>query len=243
MGGRGTRRTPELRLVAQLDGRTAGWAALSPYSDRCCYRGVAEDSVYVASWAQGRGVGRGLLDELIARSEAAGIWTLQAGIFPENKASLRLHLGCGFRLVGVRERIGELNGVWRDVLLLERRSEVIGMTKVEAVVIRERIETVIDAVEEETGHVGVTVIEAVGHGRERGVTHEYRGRVFESRFLPKALLDLRRRRREGRRGRRGDRRGGAQRQRVGRRPRVDDARSTTSRTTERACSLEEVEVG
>ena len=89
------------------------------------------------------------------------------------------------------------------------------MTKVEAVVIRERIETVIDAVEEETGHVGVTVIEAVGHGRERGVTHEYRGRVFESRFLPKALLDLRRRRREGRRSRRRDRRGGAQRQRVG----------------------------
>ena len=158
------------------------------YSDRCCYSGVAEDSVYVASWAQGRGIGRGLLEELIARSEAAGIWTLQAGIFPENKASLRLHLGCGFRLIGVRERIGELDGVWRDVLLLERRSRGDGMTKVEAVVIRERIETVIDAVEEETGHVGVTVIEAVGHGRERGVTHEYRGRVFESRFLPKALL-------------------------------------------------------
>jgi len=114
------------RLLAELDGRAAGWAALSPTSDRCCYRGVAEDSVYVASWAQGRGVGRGLLEELIARSEAAGIWTLQAGIFPENKASLRLHLGCGFRLVGVRERLGELSGVWRDVLLLERRSEVTG---------------------------------------------------------------------------------------------------------------------
>ncbi len=116
----------DMRLVAQLDGRTAGWAALSATSDRCCYSGVAEDSVYVASWAQGRGIGRGLLDELIARSEAAGIWTLQAGIFPENKASLRLHLGCGFRLIGARERIGELNGVWRDVLLLERRSEVTG---------------------------------------------------------------------------------------------------------------------
>jgi phosphinothricin acetyltransferase len=116
----------EHRLVAELDGRIAGWAALVPYSDRCCYSGVAEDSVYVASWAQGQGVGRALLEELIALSEGAGIWTVQAGIFPENKASLRLHLGCRFRLVGVRERIGELNGVWRDVLLLERRSEVKG---------------------------------------------------------------------------------------------------------------------
>ena len=114
----------EVRLLAELDGETAGWAALSPFSDRCCYRGVAENSVYVAAWARGRGVGRELLEELIRRSEAAGIWTLQAGIFPENKASLRLHLVCGFRLVGVRERLGELNGVWRDVLLLERRSEV-----------------------------------------------------------------------------------------------------------------------
>ena len=116
----------EHRLVADLDGRMAGWAGLVPYSDRWCYRGVAEDSVYVASWAQGKGVGRALLEKLIALSEEAGIWTLQAGIFPEIKASLRLHLGCGFRLVGVRERIGELNGVWRDVLLLERRSEVKG---------------------------------------------------------------------------------------------------------------------
>ena len=116
----------EIRLLAGLDGRAAGWAALSATSDRCCYAGVAEDSVYVASWAQGRGVGRALLQELIARAEAAGIWTLQAGIFPENKASVRLHLGCGFRLVGVRERLGELHGVWRDVLLLERRSEAIG---------------------------------------------------------------------------------------------------------------------
>jgi L-amino acid N-acyltransferase YncA len=97
-----------------------------PVSDRGCYRGVAENSVYVASWAQGRGVGRGLLDALIARSEADGIWTLTAGIFPENKASVRLHLGCGFRLVGVRERIGELHGEWRDVLMFERRSEVVG---------------------------------------------------------------------------------------------------------------------
>jgi L-amino acid N-acyltransferase YncA len=116
----------DVRLVAELEGRTVGWAALSATSSRCCYRGVAENSVYVASPAQGQGVGRALLEELIARSEAAGIWTLVAGIFPENKASVRLHLGCGFRLVGVRERLGELNGVWRDVLLLERRSGVVG---------------------------------------------------------------------------------------------------------------------
>jgi L-amino acid N-acyltransferase YncA len=114
----------EHRLIAELEGETAGWAALAPVSDRCCYSGVAENSVYVAAWARGRGVGRELLEELIRCSEAAGIWTLQAGIFPENKASLRLHLVCGFRLVGVRERLGELNGIWRDVLLLERRSEV-----------------------------------------------------------------------------------------------------------------------
>jgi len=116
----------EHRLVAELEGAVVGWAALSPVSERCCYGGVAELSVYVAEEVRGRGVGRELLEELIRRSEAAGIWTLQAGIFPENKPSLRLHLVCGFRLVGVRERLGELNGVWRDVLLLERRSEVAG---------------------------------------------------------------------------------------------------------------------
>jgi len=117
---------PDIRVVAELDGRIAGWCALSPTSERRCYRGVAEESVYVAGWAQGRGVGRALLEEVIGRAEDAGIWTLQAGIFPENKPSLRLHLGCGFRLVGVRERLGESGGIWRDVLLLERRSEVIG---------------------------------------------------------------------------------------------------------------------
>jgi phosphinothricin acetyltransferase len=115
----------ELRLVAELEDKTAGWAALAPSSPRDCYRGVAEDSVYVATWAQGQGVGRALLEGLIERSEAAGIWTLEAGIFPENKASVRLHLGCGFRLIGVQERLGELNGEWRDVLLLERRSGVV----------------------------------------------------------------------------------------------------------------------
>jgi L-amino acid N-acyltransferase YncA len=116
----------DIRLVAVRDGRVAGWAALAAKSERACYRGVAENSVYVAAAQQGRGIGRALLDELIARSEAAGIWTLEAGIFPENKASLRLHLGCGFRLVGVRERLGEARGEFRDVLLLERRSEVNG---------------------------------------------------------------------------------------------------------------------
>lgn len=116
----------EHRLVAKSDGQIAGWAALSPTSDRCCYAGVAENSVYVAEWARGRGVGRVLLEELIARSEAAGIWTLTAGVFPENTASVRLHLVCGFRLVGVRERLGVVDGHWRDVLLLERRSELVG---------------------------------------------------------------------------------------------------------------------
>jgi len=115
-----------IRVVAEVDGRVAGWAALAPTSSRRCYRGVAEDSVYVATWAQGRGVGRALLERVIELSEAAGIWTVRAGILPENKASVRLHLGCGFRLVGVHERLGESNGEWRDVLLLERRSEVVG---------------------------------------------------------------------------------------------------------------------
>ncbi len=115
-----------LRLVAERDGEVVGWAALSAVSDRCVYQGVAEVSVYVADAARGAGVGRALLEELVARSEADGIWTLQAGVFPENEASLRLHRACGFREVGVRERLGELGGVWRDVLLLERRSARVG---------------------------------------------------------------------------------------------------------------------
>ena len=117
---------PALRLVAELDGGLAGWAALSPVSERCCYAGVADESVYVAARFRSRGVGGALLDVLVPRSERAGIWTLQAGIFPENEPSLRLHRGAGFRQVGVRERLGRLDGVWRDVLLLERRSEVVG---------------------------------------------------------------------------------------------------------------------
>lgn len=109
------------RLVADIDDAACGWAALSPVSERCAYSGVAEDSVYVSSTARGRGVGRALLDALLRSADAGDIWTLQAGIFPENTASVRLHLRCGFRVVGTRERLGSLNGVWRDVLLLERR--------------------------------------------------------------------------------------------------------------------------
>jgi len=117
---------PELRLVAERDGAIVGWAALSPASARHCYRGVGEVSVYVAGEARGDGLGRTLLDELVERSENAGYWTLTAGVFPENEASLRLHKACGFREVGVRERIGEAGGVWRDVALLERRSRLVG---------------------------------------------------------------------------------------------------------------------
>jgi L-amino acid N-acyltransferase YncA len=113
---------PEHRLVGELDGRVVGWAALSPTSRRRCYEGVVEDSVYVAGSARGRGVGQALLSELVARSERAGIWTIQTGIFPENTASQALHGACGFRVVGLRERIGRLDGRWRDVVLLERRS-------------------------------------------------------------------------------------------------------------------------
>lgn len=113
---------PSLRLVAVADGSVVGWAALSPYSDRRCYRGVAEESVYVAASARGSGVGRALLETLIERAAADGYWTLLAGVFPENAASLALHTACGFRVVGRHERLGERDGVWRDVLLLERAS-------------------------------------------------------------------------------------------------------------------------
>lgn len=109
-----------------LDGPVAGWAALSPVSERCVYGGVAEVSVYVDPAAQGRGVGRTLLAGLVEESEAAGLWTLQAGVFPENPRSLDLHERAGFRVVGRRERLGARNGVWRDVVLLERRSNIVG---------------------------------------------------------------------------------------------------------------------
>ena len=114
------------RLVARSGDALVGWAAVSPVSDRCAYGGVAEISVYVAEAARGKGIGGRLLSALVAASEATGIWTLQAGIFPENRASIAVHLASGFREVGRRERLGRLKGVWRDVLMLERRSSVVG---------------------------------------------------------------------------------------------------------------------
>ncbi len=114
------------RLVGEMDSVIVGWAALSPTSKRAVYRGVTEVSVYVAGVARGQGVGRALLAALVEQSEAAGIWTLQAGIFPENASSVHLHEQAGFRIVGRRERIGQMHGVWRDVLLMERRSRVVG---------------------------------------------------------------------------------------------------------------------
>ena len=120
-------RLPEPRLVAEVgDGMVVGWAVLSPVSSRCVYGGVAEVSVYVAEEVRGRGVGTALLGELVRRSEDSGLWTLQAGIFPENRATVALHRKHGFREVGRRERIGKMGGRWRDTLLLERRSEVVG---------------------------------------------------------------------------------------------------------------------
>jgi phosphinothricin acetyltransferase len=110
---------PEHRFVAEEDGDVVGWVAVVPYSRRAVYRGVGEESVYVAERARGRGVGKALLDAVIASARAGGLWTLQAGIFPDNVASLELHRRAGFREVGVRERIGRLDGVWRDVVLLE----------------------------------------------------------------------------------------------------------------------------
>ncbi len=111
----------EHRLVAELDGNVSGWVALSPYSSREVYRGVADESVYVAERARGRGVGRTLLAAAIESARAGGLWMLQAGIFPDNAASFELHRRLGFREVGVRERIGQLDGTWRDVVLLELR--------------------------------------------------------------------------------------------------------------------------
>lgn len=106
--------------------KVVGWAALTPVSGRCVYAGVAEVSIYVQEAAQGQGLGKRLLGQLITGSEKENIWTLQAGIFPENHASIKLHESCGFRQVGFREKIGKMNGVWRDTLLLERRSKMTG---------------------------------------------------------------------------------------------------------------------
>jgi L-amino acid N-acyltransferase YncA len=113
------------RLVAEILGEVVGFAALAPISSRRCYSGVAENSVYVAREARGLGIGRALLETLIEGAEEAGIWTIQTSVFPENRASLALHERCGFRVVGTRERIAKRDGVWRDVVFLERRSGVV----------------------------------------------------------------------------------------------------------------------
>ncbi len=115
------------RLVAEVDGRVVGWAALSPVSDRCVYGGVAEVSVYIAADQQGKRIGSHLLSALVDESEKHGFWTLQAGTFPENSQSIALHQKFGFREVGRRERLGKVGGRWRDVVLLERRSDVVGV--------------------------------------------------------------------------------------------------------------------
>ncbi|GHF03583.1 N-acetyltransferase family protein [Streptomyces griseoluteus] len=117
---------PQHRHVALDDaGRVLGWVAAVPVSDRCAYAGVVEHSVYVHPEARGRGVGSGLLRALFGSTEAAGIWTIQSGIFPENTSSLTLHQRVGFRVIGTRERIGRHHGVWRDVVLVERRSPLV----------------------------------------------------------------------------------------------------------------------
>ena len=117
--------TPEHRWVAD-DGELLGWVACSRVSSRCVYAGVLELSVYVAEAARGRGVGSALLAALVRSTEAAGVWTLETGIFRENTASLALHARHGFRVIGTRERVGQMDGTWRDVVLLERRSAVVG---------------------------------------------------------------------------------------------------------------------
>ena len=115
------------RLVYEEDGQVLGWVALAPVSSRQAYCGVAEVSIYLAPQAQGKGIGTQLMERAIASSEAHGIWTLYAALFPENEISVRLHEKCGFRRVGVRERIARLDGVWRDTLIMERRSRVVGL--------------------------------------------------------------------------------------------------------------------
>jgi len=116
----------DCRIVAEKDKKIVGWCALSPVSSRCVYGGVAEVSVYVTKEFTGQKIGTKLLEQLISESENIGIWTLQAGIFPENKGSIKIHKKLNFREIGFREKIGKLNGVWRDTILLERRSKKIG---------------------------------------------------------------------------------------------------------------------
>lgn len=118
----------DCRLVAKADGQVIGWAAVSPVSGRCVYAGVVEESIYISQAARGHGIGKALLRALIAETEIAGIWTIQTGIFPENVASIALHRKCGFREVGYRERVGCMNGWWRDVIFMERRSQIAGIS-------------------------------------------------------------------------------------------------------------------
>ncbi len=115
------------RLVAVENEEIVGWAALTNVSGRCIYAGVGEVSVYVSDLQRGKGIGRKLLQALISESEKNDFWTLQAGIFPENRSSIKIHEDCGFRLIGVREKIGKMNNVWRDTLLMEKRSRVTGI--------------------------------------------------------------------------------------------------------------------
>jgi len=115
------------RIVAIDNGEVTGWAALTPVSGRCVYAGVAEVSVYVGNRHRGKGIGKLLLDHLISESESNNLWTLQAGIFPENASSLKIHERAGFRKIGLREKIGMMKGVWRDTVLLERRSKIVGV--------------------------------------------------------------------------------------------------------------------
>lgn len=122
----------EPRLVALIDDRIVGWAAAAPVSDRCVYGGVLDHSVYVADSARKQGVGRALLEAFVRAAEDAGIWTIQSGVFPENEASLNLHRAAGFRVVGTRERVGKMGhgphaGAWRDLVLIERRSDIAGV--------------------------------------------------------------------------------------------------------------------
>ena len=118
---------PHLRYVLFIEDVVAGWAALSPVSERCVYAGVAEVSIYIHEDFRGRGIGKLLLQKLIEESEKHGIWTLQSGIFPENLSSIALHEKLGFRKVGFREKIGKMDGVWRDTVLMERRSKTTGI--------------------------------------------------------------------------------------------------------------------
>jgi L-amino acid N-acyltransferase YncA len=115
------------RLVATENDTVLGWAALAAVSDNCVFTGVAEDSVYVAENSRGKGIGKQLLKEIVKLSEENNFWTLESRIFPENLASIKIHEENGFRIVGSRERIGQLHGIWRDTLLLERRSIIVGI--------------------------------------------------------------------------------------------------------------------